>query len=163
MGQVLKCFRPGLSAAYLFPTNFNTNIYSGPQIAEKQIYLYHADNQLSVITSMPAFLQKAYFCKHCKVDYTDRVTNICPDSCRCCSNAIKCEFEELVYCDTCQKHFLSNICYQHHLATDTCCLVHYWDDCGKTFHTYRKHTCYEMYCKVCNKNQPNVHKCYIQP
>ena len=36
-------------------------------------------------------------------------------------------------------------------------MVHCCDDCGKTFHTYHQHTCYEIYCKICKKNQPIVH------
>ena len=56
---------------------FNTNMYSGAQFVEKQIYLYHAANHFSVITSMPAFLERAYFCKRCKVGYNDRGTHIC--------------------------------------------------------------------------------------
>ena len=34
---------------------FNTNVYIGPHMSEKQIYLYHAANHFFVITSMPGF------------------------------------------------------------------------------------------------------------
>ena len=60
-----------------FRDYFNTNIYSGPQFAEKQTYLYHAASHFSVVTSMPSFLDRAYFCKCCKVGYQDAGTHIC--------------------------------------------------------------------------------------
>ena len=109
---------------------FNTVMYNGTQFSEKQIYLYLADSHFSVITSMPAFLQRAYFCKCCKVGYQDAGTHMCEDSYMCCSNTTKCGFEKWVSCTSCHQHFVSITCYQHHLATDTCRLVHCCDECG---------------------------------
>ncbi|XP_070549411.1 uncharacterized protein [Ptychodera flava] len=43
--------------------------YQGKVTAEHNIYLYHHNNHYDVITSMPAFLQRNYYCHHCHKGY----------------------------------------------------------------------------------------------
>lgn len=41
--------------------HFNSIIYEGPEL-ESKIYLYHHDEHHDVITCMPAFLNRNYYC-----------------------------------------------------------------------------------------------------
>ncbi|XP_070554343.1 uncharacterized protein [Ptychodera flava] len=48
--------------------------YQGRDTAEHNIYLYHHNNHYDVITSMPAFLQRHYYCHHCHTGYQNNMT-----------------------------------------------------------------------------------------
>ena len=48
---------------------FNELIYSS-DVGNQMIYLYKKGNHFDVITSMPGFLCKAYYCHTCKKSYT---------------------------------------------------------------------------------------------
>ena len=50
----------------------NSTLYSGPE-NEKRIYLFLHDNHYDVITSMPAFFSRKWYCHTCKKVY-DHVT-----------------------------------------------------------------------------------------
>ena len=51
---------------------FNVVIYEGPHKAENKLYVYHAENHYSVITSMPAFVERNHYCHNCHVGYNPR-------------------------------------------------------------------------------------------
>ena len=38
---------------------YNAVVYEGSDKAKDKLYMYHADNHYSVITSMPSFVEKA--------------------------------------------------------------------------------------------------------
>ena len=61
------------------------------------------------------------------------------------------------FCKSASAMTISTILLQTHADWCTAVMT------GKTFHRHHKHTCYETYCKVCMKNQPDVHKYCIQP
>ena len=142
---------------------FNAIVYHGPQYAEKQLYLYHAENHFSVITSMPAFLQRSYFCKLCRVGYNNQGSHYCKLGCKYCRHFRACAFEKWRPCFSCNRNFVSEYCYRKHLEKGICRLLHACTQCGSTYHTYREHKCGEKYCNACKKKQPLKHMCYIQP
>ena len=51
--------------------HFNATIYKGPQ-TQKPVYSYHHDGHYDVITSMPAFLGRVYFCLKCEKGYNTK-------------------------------------------------------------------------------------------
>ncbi len=61
----------------------NKIIYTGPE-KEKRIYLYLHDNHYDVITTMPGFLARSYYCNTCKKGYNSRESHLCSNACRCC-------------------------------------------------------------------------------
>ena len=142
---------------------FNSIIYCGTSFAEKQLYLYHAEDHFSVITSMPAFLERTYYCKLCKVGYSNVGSHVCKNGCKCCTKSSQCQFEKWVSCSACKRYFVSDDCYNHHRVTGICRLVKCCADCGLKYHIHRKHTCGELYCKICKTQQPVQHKCFMQP
>jgi hypothetical protein len=143
--------------------HFNCCIYEGKDFAEKQIYLYHAENHFSVITSMTAFLEKSFFCKSCQMGYSNKAAHVCKNGCHCCRNSSKCVFTQWKNCHECHRFFVSDACYSHHLAHGICNYIKCCPECGKTFHTMNQHTCGMKYCSYCKAQQPVSHECYIQP
>ena len=143
---------------------FNSVVYKGPDIdSDKQLYLYHHQNHFSVITSMPAFVARSYYCNVCDVGYNNVGLHICKDGCPCCKAQQRCEFVEWKTCSLCRIHFVSDRCYQRHLTKGLCNVIQACADCGKVHHTYYEHVCGSVYCKVCKKHQPENHKCFIYP
>ena len=94
---------------------FNTIVYSGPVFSEKQIYLYLAENHFSVITSMHAFLGRAYFCKKCQVGYSNLGDHACIGGCKQCKNTQACLLVKWHGCSGCNRYFKSQECYENHL------------------------------------------------
>ena len=142
---------------------FNTIVYSGPVFSEKQIYLYLAENHFSVITSMHAFLGRAYFCKKCQVGYSNLGDHACIGGCKQCKNTQACLLVKWHGCSGCDRYFKSQECYENHLKNQTCHALKACPECGKTHTIYRDHKCHHNYCKYCRKEQPFNHQCYIQP
>ena len=63
---------------------FNEIIHTTNPDANKFIYLHKNRNHYDVITSMPAFLAKDYYCHTCKKGYTRRDKHKCPNKCLAC-------------------------------------------------------------------------------
>jgi hypothetical protein len=142
---------------------FNSVIYNGIQDCEKQIYLYHADNHFSVITSMTAFLSKNYYCTQCHKGYQNPNGHRCEVSCPCCYADKRCVFTNWQKCSICNRCFVSENCHAKHMSNGTCLRVKSCRECGKTYHIYNKHRCGYKHCSFCKIMQPIDHECYIQP
>jgi len=142
---------------------FNSIVYAGPQYSEKQLVIYHAENHFSVITSMKAFLNKTYYCTQCHVGYQNDGSHKCNNACKYCHASNRCAFVTWQSCTSCHRSFVSQPCYEKHLANATCRLVQCCVQCGQTYHSYRNHYCGYLHCKQCKKSLPKGHKCYIQP
>ena len=68
-------------------THNNSIIYppKPPGTDEKTIIsLYFHNNHFDVITKLPGFLNKAYFCKRCHKCYSNTTDHVCPAMCGSC-------------------------------------------------------------------------------
>lgn len=63
--------------------HFNSIIYQGPE-AENKIYLYFHDQHYDVIASMPAFLNRNYYCHSSHNGYQHREQHRCNIICSSC-------------------------------------------------------------------------------
>ena len=83
---------------------FNEIIYTANTDADEIIYVYKNKNHYDVITSMPAFLGKGYYCHTCKKSYTQRDKHRCPLKCLSC---FKTEHHtgDKITCDKCKLTF----------------------------------------------------------
>ena len=88
---------------------------------------------------------------------------MCKQGCKCCHAQTACTFEKWVPCPTCRRYFVSDPCYQTHLASGVCNVLRACNDCRKVYRTYSKHVCGIVYCKICRDHQPQDHLCFIQP
>ena len=81
---------------------------------EKSIYLYYHANHFDVITSLPGFLNKNYFCHTCHKPYDHTTDHICEDTCRTCGG-FECKYENGgIVCNECDRLFKNQSCYDRH-------------------------------------------------
>ena len=141
---------------------------------EKQpISLYFHANHFDVITSIPGFLNKSYFCHRCHKTYSSTCDHLCQDMCRSC-RAFGCVFEgNGIVCNECDRLFKNQACYDHHKepinsgGRSVCQVIRKCGECGKAMDVRQienGHIC-EKKCRTCGvilKQKDNEHKCYIQ-
>ncbi len=154
---------------------FNELIFTSSNKAEKQIYLYKNRNHFDVITSMPAFLCKDYYCHSCKKPYTHRDEHKCPSKCTACfkymSNCSK--SKSIIVCKKCNRSFYGEECYDEHLRDrgirkgvgDTVCnSVQKCLSCNRNVKNLDSHRCGYSMCKNCSEYcDIKTHLCYMKP
>ena len=88
---------------------YNDNIiYNGPE-KDKKIYLYMHDNHYDVITKMPGFFARSYYCHTCKKAYSNYEEHLCPNECKCCGFSPICPEESWRTCKDCHRQFKRKI------------------------------------------------------
>ena len=94
-------------------------VFKGSTFSEKQIYVLlnkdktHAD----CLLSMKAFLKTEYFCRFCLIGYTNKNKHKCKHRCRHCFDDNLCRFVEILYCEDCNRNFISKYCFENHLKS----------------------------------------------
>ena len=139
---------PGYQIVVASKEHFNAIIFKG-QPADKQIYPYYHHGHYDVITKMPAFLNRSYFCLSCLKGYNTKIEHRCENSCKLCFHT-NCVEEDWVYCNDCNRHFKSKSCFENHLqqngAGTSVCKTHYrCKDCSQ-FVSRRQHKGKEHVC-----------------
>ena len=104
---------------------------------EKSIYLYFHSNHFDVITTLPGFLNRSYFCHRCQKPYDRTSSHICSDMCRSC-RGFGCEYEgDGIVCNECDRLFKNQACYDHHKepinggGRSVCDVIRKCQKCGK--------------------------------
>ena len=153
--KMFQCVLSDYQLHVMSREHFNAIIYSGPE-AEKKIFLYLHDDHFDIITSMPAFLSRNYFCIKCSRGYDHKEDHKCNNVCHCCRKVHDSSQEDWIQCDRCCRFFLGNECFDLHKRTtakgkSTCNTIYQCKDCGKTVN--RKldlnHRCGQTFCKHC--------------
>ena len=138
------------------------------------INLYFHDNHFDVITSIPGFLNRSYFCHRCHKSYSNTADHLCPAMCRSC-RAFGCVLEgNRIVCNECERLFKNQACYDHHKepinggGRSVCEVIRKCEKCGKAMDVRKikegGHICGRK-CRTCGVvlNQEDTdHKCYIQ-
>ena len=158
-------------------THNNSIIYppKPPDTDEKPIIsLYYHNNHFDVITKLPGFLRRNYFCHRCHKAYDHRSDHLCPPMCSSC-RGFGCVFEAKgIVCNECDRLFKNQACYDRHKnepinvgGRTVCEVIRKCDKCSKAM-DIRKikngHICGKK-CRTCGLilNQEDTdHKCYIQ-
>ena len=152
---------------------YNNNIiYAGPE-KDKRIYLYMHDNNYDVITKMPGFFARHYYCHTCKKAYDNREEHLCPNECKCCGFSPICPEESWRSCKDCYRQFKSQRCYDQHKrckgnARPVCqslirCMK-FMEVVDRRHLAPGKHLCGKRKCGTCSKYvHLEGHRCYIQP
>ena len=152
---------------------YNNNIiYAGPE-KDKRIYLYMHDNHYDVITKMPGFFARHYYCHTCKKAYEHHEEHLCPNECKCCGFSPICPEESWRSCKDCLRQFKSQRCYDQHKrpkgnARSVCQSLIRCMKCmevvDRRHQASEKHLCGKRKCGICGKYvQLEGHRCYIQP
>jgi hypothetical protein len=111
-------------------------------------------------------MAKKYICNGC--DTLNDKTNKCDKVCSLCSATPPCTKDQVKYCGTCNRHFLSETCFRNHVTLKVKGkLVRQWRQvcrhCSYLVTSDNKHDCFKKFCTFCNKKQPSGHSCYMAP
>ena len=141
---------------------------------EKSIYLYFHANHFDVITSLPGFLNKSYFCNRCHKPYDVTSDHMCNGMCHLC-RGFGCEYEgDGITCNECNRLFKNQACYDHHKepidggGRSVCEAIRKCPGCGKAMDVRKlnpkDHICGKKCptCRVILKQEDTDHLCYIQ-
>ena len=146
-----------------------------PGTDEKPIIsLYFHDNHFDVITKLPGFLNKSYFCRRCHKCYSSTSDHLCPAMCRSC-RGFGCVLEgDGIVCNECDRLFKNQACYDHHKepinggGRPMCEVIRKCEKCGKAMDVRKikdgGHDCGKK-CRTCGlifNKEDTEHLCYIQ-
>ena len=145
-----------------------------PGTDEKQsINLYYHNKHFDVITSIPGFLNRSYFCHRCHKSYSNTADHVCPTMCGSC-RAFGCILEgDGIVCNECDRLFKNQLCYDHHKepinggGRSVCEVVRKCEKCGKVMDVRKikdGHICGKK-CRTCGvilNEEDTEHECYIQ-
>ena len=156
----------------------NNSIIYPPQSSDtdekSRLILYFQNNHFDVITKLPGFLCRNYFCFRCHKAYSNTTDHLCSSMCRSC-RGFGCVLEgEGMVCSECNRVFKSQSCYDHHKepinggGRTVCEVIRECEKCGKTMDVRKirdgGHECGRK-CRTCGlilNEEDNDHKCYIQ-
>ena len=134
------------------------------------IYLLLHDNHYDVITKMPGFLNRAYFCHKCRKAYSNKFDHMCPEMCKSC-RAYECVWDVAMTCDQCKRMFRSRACYDRHKVRDNgtksiCDTIYKCMKCKKSVdkRKSKSHRC-DKKCPACGVLLEDIeakHECYMQ-
>lgn len=111
------------------------------------------------------------FCIPCNQSYTTDRNHNCRKNCiRCFQDNLCDNSQDLIRCQTCDRDFFGQLCYNNHLRQKSynprltvCQGVYVCKMCYKLVRTQRRvHACGEIFCKTCQKYCPINHLCYVQ-
>ena len=101
------------------------------------INLYYHNNHFDVITSIPGFLNRCYFCHRCHKPYDHTADHVCPTMCGSC-RGFGCVYEAAgIVCNECDRLFKNQTCYDHHKepinggGRSVCEVIRKCEKCGK--------------------------------
>ena len=138
--------------------NANEFDYIGPK-KEKQIVLYLKDNHYDFIRSLPAFLNKYYFCFICFKGYTVYENHPYNEVCKKCKNR-NCEALHNVFkkCLFCGVYCKSESCLKDHL-NKVCGKIPKCELCSSF--KLKQHVCQGKWCIYCKTEVDLEHQCFI--
>ncbi|KAJ8913770.1 hypothetical protein NQ315_002676 [Exocentrus adspersus] len=155
----LTCFK---IVVYKYGTKGRDVIFKGTEEEAPSLNLLYHEGHYNVVTSLTsAFLCRDY-CETCHIPYDHKERHRCGGTCPGCRQAPACSLATNVTCDNCKRSFRGQTCYNNHLQS-LCQKIRRCEECFKVVQSDRKHTCGEIYCKICRKHAPADHLCYMQP
>lgn len=144
--------------------------------ASKKICLLKVQNHFHGQRSIPALLNKSYYCHHCEKGYSQEMSenhnclgqngSSCKRTNGSCPNFATYVTPE-VYCDQCNQKFYGQNCYDAHKrgANSVCSRFKKCHECCQVykFRPKKKHHCYHALCRNCKEVTLVNHRCFIQP
>ena len=143
---------------------------------EKSIYLYYQAKHFDVITSLPGFLNRSYFCHTCHKPYSCTTDHICDGACRQC-RGFGCVYEDGgIRCNECDRLFKNQACYDRHKqqpinggGRTVCETIRKCPKCQNAMDVRKirdgGHECINKKCPTCKiiRNPEDLnHQCYMQ-
>lgn len=130
----------------------------------------HHDNHYDIITSIPAFLGRNYFCTQCNKGYDHKERHTCNSVCYNCRKVHDACDEPRIECENCNRYFRGQHCFDNHKSitakgNSTCKSIYRCRECTTTVNRKMdtKHKCGQIYCAVCKDFFEEGHRCYMMP
>jgi len=89
-----------------------------PKNPKYTIHLYNYENHFCVITSMPAFFGRTYFCESCNKPYAGKGQHKCKNKCSACHFEPPCIRMTTLNCQDCNRLFKNKKCFENHKKVD---------------------------------------------
>ena len=142
---------------------------------EKSIYLYYQANHFDAVRSLPAFLNRAYFCHTCHKAYDHTTDHLCVGMCHMC-RGVGCVYEDNgITCNECDRLFKNQACYDRHKqqpidggGRTVCETIRKCQRCKQSMDVRKinsGHQCVDKKCPTCKiiRDPKDLnHKCYMQ-
>ena len=142
----------------------------------KKLCLLKVKNHFHSLHSIPALLNRSYYCHHCEKGYNEETAE--NHNCRG-QNCISCRrtngacpnfatyVRPEVYCNQCNKKFYGQNCYDAHKrgTKSVCSRFKKCHECCQVykFNPKKKHRCQHALCHNCKQVTHVNHRCFIQP
>ena len=140
------------------------------------ISLYYHNNHFDVITKLPGFLNRSYFCERCHKGYDHTTDHICTAMCRLCRGFGCIREGNGIACNECDRVFNNQVCYDRHKnepinggGRTVCQVIRKCEKCSKPMDVRKirdgGHICGKK-CETCGlilTREDTDHKCYIKP
>lgn len=165
-GYQIKIFEGVCGALWYHDETFDS--------APKKLCLLKVEHHFHGLRSVPAVLNRSYYCHKCNKGYNqeDSVHHNCSrQNCEACRRKNgKCpDFKDnkraLVYCKDCGRSFYGRQCFTAHKQSAVCGMFKKCPECCKVYKNSKKkkHVCGEYRCSNCGDKVGPNHQCYIQP
>lgn len=140
----------------------------------KKICLLKVENHFHGLRSVPALLNRSYYCHYCEKGYNvndsehhncrGQNCSACKRTNKTCPNFATFETPE-VYCSVCNRFFYGQNCYDAHKQHKICGkFVKCFECCNEyKYNKKKKHVCGEYFCRNCKETVRGEHPCFIQP
>lgn len=141
----------------LVPKNI---LYRG-ELAPKQIVLEYIDNHYNAIKELNQYYSTAYYCAACNLPHHTE-HHKCKSTCQMCLRSPPCAQSELIKCDSCERKFYNQSCFDHH-KVELCVVLRKCPVCELEFNAKDFHKCDESKCKLCSEKYiVSPHYCHIK-
>ena len=142
--------------------------------APKKLCLLKVEHHFHGLRSVPALLNRSYYCHKCNKGYNQEDSahhNCSRQNCEACRRKNgKCpDFKDnkraLVYCKDCGRSFYGRQCFTAHKQSAVCGMFKKCPECCKVYKNSKKkkHVCGQYRCPNCGDKVGPNHQCYIQP
>lgn len=165
-GYQIKIFEGVCGALWYHDETFDS--------APKKLCLLKVEHHFHGLRSVPALLNRSYYCHKCNKGYNQEDSahhNCSRQNCEACRRKNgKCpDFKDnkraLVYCKDCGRSFYGRQCFTAHKQSAVCGMFKKCPECCKVYKNSKKkkHVCGEYRCPNCGDKVGPNHQCYIQP
>ena len=177
--QAFQTALPAYQIVVVSVDHLNSVIFSGAY-SEKKILLLLHDKHFDVLTSLPAWFDRNFWCFRCNVPYDRRESHRCNSVCNgCLRQDCPKEATGRVFCVKCNRSFPNQDCFAEHRRADTTDTSNKsqrkYSICDKFFvcstcHRFiskvgrkKPHDCDEQYCSSCREYVASGrHVCFMK-
>ena len=164
---------PEVQLVVVSSDHFDSVVYKGPEARFTLFLLFH-DAHFDVITSMPAFCGKVYYCVKCEKGYNteDYRHHKCGLKCLACHTMGCADLNRKdgwLQCADCLRMMRGSACLTNHKLVSAkggrsvCSEFRMCDKCQKIAKVQgdRPHRCGQVRCVTCDKYKPENHLCFM--